>query len=107
TPAPKKANVRAPEQASKAPEPFDKATGAEMAAKCVRLETEAGVIELEMLPKSAPETVRHFLNLVASGALDTTTFSRIVPGFVIQGGNLATRTAPATPDIAARAQQTI
>ena len=107
TPAPKKANVRPSEQPGKPPEPFDKATVAEMAAKCVRLETEAGVIELEMLPETAPETVRHFLNLVASGALDTTTFSRVVPGFVIQGGNLATRSAPATADIAARAQQTI
>jgi peptidyl-prolyl cis-trans isomerase B (cyclophilin B) len=106
-PAPKKANVRPSEQPGKPPEPFDKATVAEMAAKCVRLETEAGVIDLEMLPESAPETVRHFLNLVASGALDTTTFSRVVPGFVIQGGDLATRSAPATLDIAARAHETI
>src|SRR5256885_3204147 len=44
TPAPKKANVRPAEQPGKLPEPFDKATVAEMAAKCVRLETEAGVI---------------------------------------------------------------
>jgi peptidyl-prolyl cis-trans isomerase B (cyclophilin B) len=34
--------------------------------------------------------VRSFLNLAATGALDSTTFSRIVPGFVIQGGNLST-----------------
>jgi peptidyl-prolyl cis-trans isomerase B (cyclophilin B) len=107
TPEAKKANARAPEQPGKAPEPFDKATVAEMAAKCVRLETEAGVVELEMLPESAPETVRHFLNLIASGALDTTTFNRVVPGFVIQGGNLSTRSAPMTPEIAARSRQTI
>lgn len=61
-----------------------------MAAKCVTLDTEAGIIELEMFPEMAPETVRNFLNLVATGALDNTTFSRVVPGFVIQGGDLYT-----------------
>lgn len=72
-------------------EPFEKATVEVMAAQCVKLETEAGVIELEMYPESAPESVRGFLNLAATGALDTTTFSRVVPGFVIQGGDLFTR----------------
>ena len=43
-----------------------------------------------MLPAKAPETARSFLNLAATGALDTTTFSRVVKGFVIQGGNLQT-----------------
>jgi peptidyl-prolyl cis-trans isomerase B (cyclophilin B) len=43
-----------------------------------------------MVPEVAPESVRSFLNLVATGALDTTTFSRVVKGFVIQGGNLST-----------------
>ena len=62
-----------------------------MASQCVRLETEAGNIELELYPEQAPETVRNFLNLTALGLYDTTTFSRVVPGFVIQGGNLATR----------------
>ena len=105
-PTPRKANERPPAKTTGPAEPFDRATIAEMAAKCVRFDTEAGAIELEMLPESAPETVRAFLNLVASGALDTTTFSRVVPGFVVQGGNLSTRLTM-TPDIAARAQQTI
>ena len=43
-----------------------------------------------MLPAGAPETVRNFLNLAVTGALDTTTFSRTVKDFVIQGGNLST-----------------
>ena len=34
--------------------------------------------------------VANFLNLAATGALDTTVFSRVVKGFVIQGGNLST-----------------
>ena len=61
-----------------------------MTGQCVSLETEQGLIVFEPLPSKAPETVRGFLNLAASGALDTTTFSRTVKGFVIQGGNLST-----------------
>lgn len=72
-------------------EPFDKADVATMASKCVKFETEAGDIEMEMFPESAPESVRNFLNLVAIGGYDTTTFSRVVPDFVIQGGSLGTR----------------
>jgi peptidyl-prolyl cis-trans isomerase B (cyclophilin B) len=72
------------------PEPFDKADVKTMAAQCVSLDTESGAIEMEVYPESAPETVRNFLNLAATGAFDTTVFSRIVPGFVIQGGNLST-----------------
>ncbi|MEO7672993.1 MAG: peptidylprolyl isomerase [Pyrinomonadaceae bacterium] len=72
-------------------EPFDKADVKTMAAQCVTLDTDAGVIELEMYPESAPESVRNFLNLAATGLFDTTTFNRVVPGFVIQGGNIWTR----------------
>ena len=94
-PAPKsvkKVNQRPVATAPKvaASEPYEKATVDVMAAQCVKFETEAGIIELEMYPESAPESVRGFLNLAATGALDTTTFSRVVPGFVIQGGDLFT-----------------
>lgn len=90
-PAPKKSNERpAAAQPAAQAEPFDGASVEKMAAQCVRLETEAGAIELEMLPEHAPESVRNFLNLAATGAFDTTTFSRVVKGFVIQGGNLST-----------------
>src|SRR5947208_15073019 len=61
-----------------------------MTGQCVTLETEQGAIVIEMLPAKARETVRSFLNLAATGALDSTTFSRVVKGFVIQGGNLST-----------------
>jgi peptidyl-prolyl cis-trans isomerase B (cyclophilin B) len=73
-----------------APEPFDGATVEKMAAQCVSLETELGTIEMEMIPEAAPESVRGFLNLAATGALDTTTFTRTVKDFIIQGGNLST-----------------
>lgn len=89
--APKKANQRTAEAVTAPPpEPFDGAPVEKMAAQCVTLDTELGQIEIAMMPEIAPETVRNFLNLAATGALDTTTFSRIVKDFVIQGGNLAT-----------------
>ena len=96
-PTPAKANARpTPTPAPPAIEPFDKADVKTMASKCVTLDTEAGSIVLEMYPESAPESVRNFLNLVATGAYDTTTFSRVVPGFVIQGGDLYTRVGKLT-----------
>ena len=86
----KKANVRPADETPPSTEPFDGAAVDKMAQQCVMLETGAGSIEIEMMPEVAPESVRNFLNLSATGALDTTTFSRVVKGFIIQGGNLST-----------------
>ena len=85
----RKSNER-PANAAAKPEPFDGATVEKMAAQCVTLETEAGTIEIEMLAEAAPETARNFLNLATTGALDTTTFNRVVKDFVVQGGSLST-----------------
>ncbi len=85
---------------------FEKATVESMGQQCVKFETSTGNIELEVFPESAPETVRAFLNLAASGALDTTSFNRVVAGFIVQGGDLATR-EKMTPEYAKRAGQTI
>jgi peptidyl-prolyl cis-trans isomerase B (cyclophilin B) len=86
----KKANTRPPAEVTVArPDPFDGATVEKM-TQCVTLDTEGGAIVIAMLPAAAPETVRSFLNLAATGALDTTIFSRVVKSFVIQGGNLST-----------------
>ncbi len=85
---PKKANTRL--QTETVVDPFDGASVEKMASQCVTLETELGPIEIAMMPEVAPEAVRNFLNLSATGALDTTTFSRVLKGFVIQGGNLQT-----------------
>src|ERR1044072_7262651 len=71
-------------------DPFDGASVQNMGSQCVTLETERAPIEIAMMPEVAPESVRNFLNLAATGALDTTTFSRVLKGFVIQGGNLQT-----------------
>lgn len=86
----KKANKRPVDPSLPRPDPFDGASVEKMSAQCVELDTEAGLISMEMMPDVAPENVRSFLNLVATGSLDTTTFSRTVKDFVIQGGNLTT-----------------
>ena len=86
----KKRNPRPAEAPAPVRDPFEGATVEKMTGQCVNLETESGAIVIEMLPAKAPETVRAFLNLAAIGALDTTIFSRVVKGFVIQGGNLST-----------------
>ena len=108
TKEPVKTNTRpAPEPVAK-PEPFDKADIKTMAGQCVSFDTEAGSIEMELYPEQAPETVRNFLNLSATGMYDTTTFSRVVPDFVIQGGNIWTREGgKVSQEMGARARRTI
>ena len=88
------------------PEPFDKATPEQMSKQCVTLATEEGEIEIEMLPEAAPESVRNFLNLAATGAYDTTVFSRVVKGFIIQGGDIFTR-EKRTPELTRRAMRRV
>lgn len=90
TDALRKTNSRPAETKTAAKDPFDGASIEKMSGQCVTLDTEQGSIIIEMLPAKAPESVRSFLNLAATGALDTTTFTRVVRDFVIQGGNLST-----------------
>jgi peptidyl-prolyl cis-trans isomerase B (cyclophilin B) len=101
-----KKNARPAAEPGAAPEPFDKMTPQQMAGRCVTLETEAGDIVVEVLSEAAPESARNFLNLVATGAFDTTTFSRVVKDFVVQGGNIATR-EKVTPELLHRASRKI
>lgn len=107
TPEVKKANERPLEKPVAMVEPFDKADVKTMASKCVKLETEFGDIEMEMFPEAAPESVRNFLNLTATGLLDTTAFTRVVPGFVIQGGSIWSRIGGVSREMGARARRTI
>ena len=46
-----------------------------------------GKIELELYPQFAPETVKNFESLVSRGFYDGLTFHRVIPGFMIQGGD--------------------
>jgi len=52
----------------------------------VVLETNHGKIRVETFPEEAPLTVENFLKYLDEGFYDGTTFHRVVPGFVIQGG---------------------
>lgn len=59
------------------------------ANEIVRIETDWGVIKLELFSDDTPLTVENFLNYVESGQYDGTFFHRSVPGFVLQGGGFA------------------
>lgn len=53
----------------------------------VTIETAEGVMKVELYPEVAPNTVRNFLSLVKKGFYDGTIFHRVIPGFMIQGGD--------------------
>jgi cyclophilin family peptidyl-prolyl cis-trans isomerase len=55
-------------------------------ATFVRMETNLGVIDIELYDMQAPLTVTNFLNYAARGDYNGTAIHRSVPGFVIQGG---------------------
>jgi peptidyl-prolyl cis-trans isomerase B (cyclophilin B) len=52
----------------------------------VRLETNKGVIILELDAEAAPATVENFIGYVQDGFYDGTIFHRVIKGFMIQGG---------------------
>jgi peptidyl-prolyl cis-trans isomerase B (cyclophilin B) len=53
----------------------------------VRFRTNCGSFTIRLAVKTSPETTASFLSLVKKGYFDGTVFHRIVPGFVIQGGD--------------------
>jgi len=55
------------------------------------IKTGFGNIEFNLMPDIAPETVRNFLQLAKSGFYNGTLFHRIIPGFMIQGGDPNTK----------------
>ena len=55
------------------------------------LETNFGRIIFDLLPDLAPETVRSFVKLVQSSFYDGILFHRVIPGFMIQGGDPNTK----------------
>ncbi len=52
----------------------------------VKLQTNFGVIALELDTGRAPETVKNFLDYVQAGFYSNTVFHRVIDGFMIQGG---------------------
>ncbi len=54
----------------------------------IRIEMDNGaIIDIELYPDKAPQTVANFEKLVSEGFYDGLTFHRIIRGFMIQGGD--------------------
>ncbi|KAJ2383667.1 Peptidyl-prolyl isomerase cwc27, partial [Coemansia sp. RSA 2611] len=53
----------------------------------VTLETTAGEIEVELWSKQSPKACRNFIQLCLEGLYDGTIFHRVVPGWIVQGGD--------------------
>lgn len=51
------------------------------------LDTDRGIIVLELYPEAAPKTVANFEKLSKDGFYNNLTFHRVEPGFVVQGGD--------------------
>jgi peptidyl-prolyl cis-trans isomerase B (cyclophilin B) len=74
--------ARAGEQASKPTAQLDPTR-----SYTVRLATNCGAIVIQLAVKEAPKTTASFAHLVQIGYYNGLTFHRVVPGFVIQGGD--------------------
>jgi len=55
------------------------------------IETKYGDIEIEFYPEKAPRHVNNFVSLAREGFYDGTIFHRVIPGFMIQGGDPLTK----------------
>ena len=51
------------------------------------IETEQGMVRVELFAQDAPKTVNNFVYLSREGFYDGTTFHRVIPGFMAQGGD--------------------
>jgi peptidyl-prolyl cis-trans isomerase B (cyclophilin B) len=78
-------DVEAPasgERTADEPEPLDESKTYE-----VTFDTNCGSFTIALDAEQSPNTVESFVSLARQGFFDDTTFHRIVPGFVIQGGD--------------------
>ena len=64
-----------------------KVEDANMKNKTAVIETDKGIIKLELYEKDAPITVKNFINLTQNGFYNGLTFHRVEQGFVVQGGD--------------------
>ncbi len=55
------------------------------------IETKFGSMEMRFFPDKAPKHVENFIKLAKSGLYDKTIFHRVIPGFMIQGGDPNTK----------------
>lgn len=80
--------------AAQPPAPKSKAPGPPDAKAAVITMEKGGDIRLEFFAQDAPKTVQNFVRLASDGFYDGTTFHRVEPGFVVQGGDPLTKTLP-------------
>jgi peptidyl-prolyl cis-trans isomerase B (cyclophilin B) len=64
-------------------------------SKTATFETNRGTIVAELFDKEAPKTVENFEKLANSGFYDGVKFHRVIPDFVVQGGDPLSRDLPA------------
>ena len=76
------------------PEPFVDETAEELSRYRAVIVTSMGDVTVELYADRAPTHVRSFLRMASAGVYDATALHRVAPGFVIQGGFLATRREP-------------
>jgi peptidyl-prolyl cis-trans isomerase B (cyclophilin B) len=77
----------APVFAGEAPSPPTAEEIAKYAKARATITTRLGTMVLEFFPDRAPLHVKNFITLAEKGFYDGTTFHRVIPGFMIQGGD--------------------
>jgi peptidyl-prolyl cis-trans isomerase B (cyclophilin B) len=66
------------------------AEGGKMQSHAI-IKTKFGEMEIKFFPELAPKHVENFITLAKSGFYDKTLFHRVIPGFMIQGGDPNTK----------------
>lgn len=66
---------------------FDQTANPEKGEQIVVIETNMGTMKLRLFPEIAPKTVENFTKLIEDGFYDGLIFHRVIPGFMIQGGD--------------------
>jgi cyclophilin family peptidyl-prolyl cis-trans isomerase len=79
--------------AQQSPKKFTKQEIKKMSETSAVIETKFGNIALKFFPDVAPGHVQNFIDLAKKGFYDGTTFHRVIPGFMIQGGDPNSRNA--------------
>ena len=68
-------------------ESFDQMALPEAGEQIVVMETSKGTIKIQIFPEFAPKTVENFIGLIEKGYYDGLIFHRVIPDFMIQGGD--------------------
>ena len=66
---------------------FDQTAMPESGEQIVVMETSLGTIKIKLFPKMAPKTVENFVGLADKGYYDGLIFHRVIPDFMVQGGD--------------------